>query len=366
MEANCVESTMEQINTFPTLPSPWNLEDLDNHLVNMIRWVAKEPCEVGKCVWTKEGAAVLNIACETLGNFRKKLEELEGESEDTKLEGVNEVLHYANDQYNKSVCEEEDKVKEQLWRRAFGGEQGEEGRDNEPVNKEQLKDGCRDERQTEEDHTLLGGEEGEQHESGSEDESGGGMRLRAVEEDAQGQSDEGFKEDAQSDQGFKEDAQGSGEGAKTACLTRRWLDMLFYDSEEDEDEGFEDEGEKEGLQLRVGEEDEWRESRQEAVEETDRGGKLEALHKDWEDWDEKGQRGGDTKKPWRFEEERGDSLTKGTGSFGEFQVDLRDAKAERDSSWRVQLGRRAAEESNEDLMGGVGKRVKSEIKKEFD
>lgn len=85
---------------------------------------------------------------------------------------------------------------------------------------------------------------------------------------------------------------GSREGARKRDLTREWLDLLLYDSEEDGDEGF-DEGEEEQLQPRVGED----------AEETGRGAlKLECLRKDWENWDEKGQRRGDTMRPWRYDE----------------------------------------------------------------
>ena len=94
------------------------------------------------------------------------------------------------------------------------------------------------------------------------------------------------------DKGFKEDDWERGEGAKKGGLTSQWMDLFFYDSEVDGDEGIEDDGEEERAQPRV-------------------------------------------------EDERGDKPTRGT---------------ERDSSLRVQLGRRSAEESG---LEWVGKRVKS-------
>ena len=65
------------------------------------------------------------------------------------------------------------------------------------------------------------------------------LRLGVAEEhdDAQGQ-DEGFKED---DQEGREGARKGGL-AREGGLTREWLDMLFYDSEEDGDEGFDEDG----------------------------------------------------------------------------------------------------------------------------
>ena len=81
---------------------------------------------------------------------------------------------------------------------------------------------------------------------------------------------------------LKEEDPGSREGASKGGLTREWLDMLFYDSEEDRDEGF-DEDEEEQRQLGVGED----------AEETGRGARIESLCRDWESWDEKGQGGGE-------------------------------------------------------------------------
>ena len=146
------------------------------------------------------------------------------------------------------------------------------------------------------------------------------------EEEGEAEEEEEREDDAQGlDEGFKEDDQGSSEGARKGGLTmtREWLDLMFYDSEEDGDEGF-DEGGEEQLQPRVGEGDEWRGRRlEDVVEETGRRTRLERLHKDWENWDEKGQRRGDTKRPWRYDE-RGQSPTRGGGSFGEIKLDCKD------------------------------------------
>ena len=129
MEANCVELTMEQIGqTYPTLPTPWNLDDMNDFLLDMIVWFAKEPEEVGRFGWTKDGSSLLDVAWETWVNFRKKLEECEDESEETKLEGVLEELAYARNKYDEigSTCEEDEEVLEQIWRRAFGLEEEEQ------------------------------------------------------------------------------------------------------------------------------------------------------------------------------------------------------------------------------------------------
>ena len=91
------------------------------------------------------------------------------------------------------------------------------------------------------------------------------------EEEGEAEEEEEREDDAQGlDEGFKEDDQGSSEGARKGGLTmtREWLDLMFYDSEEDGDEGF-DEGGEEQLQPRVGEGDEWRGRRlEDVVEET--------------------------------------------------------------------------------------------------
>ena len=137
------------------------------------------------------------------------------------------------------------------------------------------------------------GREAEERE-GNEDLEVGGERKDQVRQDEREDQDEdvAYKLLNGQDEGFKEDDGERGEGANKWVLTRQWIDLFFYDSEVDGDEGFEDDGEEERAQPRV-------------------------------------------------EDERGDRLTRGT---------------ERDSSLRVQLGRRSAEESG---LEWVGKRVKS-------
>ena len=248
-------------------------------------------------------------------------------------------------------------------------------------------------------------EEGEERE-GNEDPEVGGEREDQVRQDPE-EKDEREDQDEDvaykllngQDEGFKEDDGERGEGAKKWVLTRQWMDLFFYDSEVDGDEGFEDdgeeereqprvedergerltkgterdssmrvhpgEGEEEQLQPRVGEEDEWRgRTRGDFVEETGRRTKLESLHKDWETWDEKGLRRGDTKRPWRFDE-RGESSTRGGGSFGEIKLDCKEARDGRDSNKRGQPGRSAAEENGVDLRLAANKRMKKEIKMEI-
>ena len=70
-------------------------------------------------------------------------------------------------------------------------------------------------------------------------EAEGGVEVRREKEDSGDEVPE--DDDAQGqDEGFKEDDQGSREGARKGGLTREWLDMMFYDTEEDGDEGFDE------------------------------------------------------------------------------------------------------------------------------
>ena len=70
-------------------------------------------------------------------------------------------------------------------------------------------------------------------------EAEGGVEVRKEREDNGDEVPE--DDDAQGqDEGFKEDDQGSREGARKGGLTREWLDMMFYDTEEDGDEGFDE------------------------------------------------------------------------------------------------------------------------------
>ena len=133
MEANYVELTMEQIgqssDTYPTLPTSWTMDDMNEFLAEMIRWIAMQPEEVGRFGWAKDGSSLLDVACETFVNFRKKLEECEHESEEIKLERVLEVVEYAKMRYDEigSEFEEDEEALEQIWRRAFGLEKKEQG-----------------------------------------------------------------------------------------------------------------------------------------------------------------------------------------------------------------------------------------------
>ena len=341
MEANYVELTMEQIgqssDTYPTLPTSWTMDDMNEFLAEMIRWIATLPAEVGRYGRAKDGSSLLDVACETFVNFRKKLEECVDESEEMKLEGVLEELAYARNKYNEigSMCEEDEEVMEQRWRRAFGLEEEEQlmdghreleeiGREAEekvegdkredqvrqdPKEEEEREDQVR--RDPEEDdaygHRELEekGREAEESEKreGNVDPEQGGEREDQVEQDPEEkveredqvwdpEEDDAYKLINGQDEGFKEDDWERGEGAKKGGLTRQWMDLFFHNSEVDGDEGIEDDGEEERAQPRV-------------------------------------------------EDERGDRLTRGT---------------ERDSSLRVQLGRRSAEESG---LEWVGKRVKS-------
>ena len=376
-----MEQIGQSLDTCPTLPTPWNMDDMDEFLAEMIRWIAKEPEEVGRFGWAKDGSSLLDIACETLVNFHKKSEECEHESEEIKLEGVLGVLEYARIKYDEigSVCEEDEEALEQIWRRVFGLEKKEQGMEghrelevtgSEAEEKERQDPKEKDEREDleeddaldelEEDDALdehLDGhrkleemgreaEEGEEPE-GNEDPEVGGERENQVRQDPEEKLLNG------QDEGFKEDDGERGEGAKI-WPTRQWWDLFFYDSEVDGDEGFEDDEEEEREQPRV--EDERGERR-------GRGRtKLESLHKDWETWDEKGLSRGDTKRPWRFDEGGEDLLTRGGGSVGEIKLDCREARAERDSN--MQVGRSAPEERGEDLRSGANKKMKKEIKTE--
>ena len=71
----------------------------------------------------------------------------------------------------------------------------------------------------------------------------------------------------------------------------------------------------------------------------------------------------DTKRPWRYDK-REESPARG-GSFGEIKLDCKEARAERDSNKRGQLGRSAAEENGVDLRLAANKRMKKEIKMEI-
>ena len=123
-----MEQIGQSLDTCPTLPTPWNMDDMNEFLAEMIRWIAKEPEELGRFGWAKDGSSLLDIACETLVNFRKKLEECEDESEEIKLEGVCWVLEHARIKYDEigSMCEEDEEAMEQIWRRAFGLEEKEQ------------------------------------------------------------------------------------------------------------------------------------------------------------------------------------------------------------------------------------------------
>ena len=367
---------MEQIgqssDTYPTLPTSWTMDDMNEFLAEMIRWIAMQPEEVGRFGWAKDGSSLLDVACETFVNFRKKLEECEHESEEIKLERVLEVVEYAKMRYDEigSAFEEDEEALEQIWRRVFGLEKKEQGMEghrelevmgSEAEEKERQDPKEKDEREDlEEDDALdehLDGhrkleemgreaEEGEERE-GNEDPEVGGEREDQVRRDPEEKILNG------QDEGFKEDDGERGEGAEK-WPTRQWMDLFFYDSEVDGDEGFEDDEEEEREQPRV--EDERGERR-------GRGRtKLESLHKDWETWDEKGLSRGDTKRPWRFDEGGEDLLTRGGGSVGEIKLDCREARAERDSN--MQVGRSAPEERGEDLRSGANKKMKKEIKTE--
>ena len=376
---------MEQIgqssDTYPTLPNQWTMDDMNEFLAEMIRWIATLPAEVGRYGRAKDGSSLLDVACETFVNFRKKLEECEHESEEIKLERVLEVVEYAKMRYDEigSAFEEDEEALEKIWRRAFGLEKKEQGMEghrelevtgSEAEEKERQDPKEKDEREDleeddaldelEEDDALdehLDGhrkleemgreaEEGEEPE-GNEDPEVGGERENQVRQDPEEKLLNG------QDEGFKEDDGERGEGAEK-WPTRQWMDLFFYDSEVDGDEGFEDDEEEEREQPRV--EDERGERR-------GRGRtKLESLHKDWETWDEKGLSRGDTKRPWRFDEGGEDLLTRGGGSVGEIKLDCREARAERDSN--MQVGRSAPEERGEDLRSGANKKMKKEIKTE--
>ena len=285
------------------------MQDLDKFLVDLLYWASKEMSEV-------DGIWLLGFTRDKLVDFRDRLGEGEGDWESSNLECVIEDLKCAIEdvsgmrEYDKEVegeAEEKEESEDQARQdpEAEDKEEG-EGKGNGDPEEDQAQGRAEKETQTEEDDMR--------------------QALGVEEEEGEAEEEEEREDDAQGlDEGFKEDDQGSSEGARKGGLTmtREWLDLMFYDSEEDGDEGF-DEGGEEQLQPRVGEGDEWRGRRlEDVVEETGRGTRLERLHKDWENWDEKGQRRGDTKRPWRYDE-RGESPTRGGGSFGEIKLDCKD------------------------------------------
>ena len=305
------------------------MQDLDKFLVDLLYWAAKEMSVV-------DGIWLLGFTRDKLVDFRDRLGEGEGDWESSNLECVIEDLKCAIEDVS-GMLEDDKEVEGEAEEKEEG-----EGKVNGDPEEDQAQGRAEKETQTEEDDMR--------------------QALGVEEEEGEAEEEEEREDDAQGlDEGFKEDDQGNSGGARKGgvTMTREWIDLMFYDTEEDGDEGF-DEGGEEQLQP---EEREQPRVEDERGERRGRGRtKLESLHKDWETWDEKGLSRGDTKRPWRFDEGGEDLLTRGGGSVGEIKLDCREARAERDSN--MQVGRSAPEERGEDLRSGANKKMKKEIKTE--
>ena len=171
----------------------------------------------------ENGIWLLDFTRDILVDFRDRLAEGEGDWENSKLECVIEDLKNIREKCDKEVegeAEEKEESEDQV-------RQDPEAEDKVSVDPEEdhAQGRAEGETQTEEDDMRQA--------LGLEEEEGEAEEKEEREDDAQGQ-----------DEGFKEDDQGSRDGARKRGLTREWLDLLFYDSEEDADESF-DEGEEE-------------------------------------------------------------------------------------------------------------------------
>ena len=133
-------------------------------------------------------------------------------------------------------------------------------------------------------------------------------------------------------------------------LTREDIYLMFYDSEEDGDEGFDEDEDKDEGELLKSEKDD---------EVTEKVPKIESLIKDWDNWDEKEQHGG-ILGPWRYDVTVKSQASE-RGSFGEIKLDCEEAKAERDSLKRGRIERSAAGVNNKDLPTSSNVRVKKEM-----